>query len=224
MKNTLKLAAILLMVITSSCSGIKVLDAWKSDSAADIKDDNILVIARTQNKQARIAFEQELAKQLRAEGMKATESFKEMPNFNHDEKLTEQQLSNFKEFLNNEGYNAVVLTVVKDYQERTETSTDGGYYAGASYMPGYFPGYYGGFYGYYGNAMSYSTYGSYVPMSSTTQVVKTYIVETVAYDLAQEEGKQLAAVVTTQIEDPQNMTKNAVEYTEKITKALTDKK
>ncbi|MBP93469.1 MAG: hypothetical protein CMC55_05065 [Flavobacteriaceae bacterium] len=223
MKNSLKLTAILLMVITSSCSGIKVLDAWKSDSAANITDNNILVISRTDNKQARIAFEQEIAKQLRAEGMKATESFKEMPNFNHDEKLTEAQQKNFKEFLENEGYNAVIVTVVKDYQERTQTTQDGGYYAGASYMPAYYPGYYGGFYGYYGNPFSYSTYGSYVPMTSTTQVVKTYIVETVAYDLTQENGKQLAAVVTTKIDDPQNVTKNAVEYTEKITKALTDK-
>jgi len=223
MKNTLKLTAILLMVITTSCSGIKVLDAWKSDSSANIMNNNILVISRTENKQARIAFEQEIAKQLRAKGMKATESFKEMPNFNHDTELTETQQKNFKEFLSNEGYDAVIVTVVKDYQERTETSQDGGYYAGASYYPSYFPGYYGGFYGYYGNRMSYSTYGSYVPMSSTTQVVKTYIVETVAYDLTQEDGKQLAAVVTTKIDDPQNVTKNALEYTEKITKALTDK-
>lgn len=135
MKNTLKLTALLLLVITSSCSGIKVLDAWKSDTVADIKDNNILVIARTENKQARIAFEQEISKQLRAEGYKATESFRDMPNFNHNEALTDTQKDNFKAFLDNEGYNGVIVTVIKDYQERTETTQDGGYYAGASFMP-----------------------------------------------------------------------------------------
>lgn len=223
MKNIIKLTAILVLVFTTSCSSIKVLDAWKSDTISDFQDNNVLVISRTENKSARIAFESEIAKELRANGIKATESFKDMPNFNHDEKLTEQQLANFKEFLNNEGYDAIVLTVVKDYQERTQTTQDGGYYAGSTFMPAYYPGYYGGFYGYYGNPFSYSTYGTYVPMTSSTQVVKTYIVETVAYDLTKKDGKQLAAVVTSKIEDPQNISKNAVEYTAKITKALASK-
>lgn len=218
MKNSLKL--ILLLLIATSCSGVKVTDSWKSDTVNEIKDNNMLVIARTSNKQARIAFEQEISKQLRANGMKATESFRELPNMDHEGKLTEEQQKNFQEFLKNEGYDGVILTVVKDYQERTQTTEDGGYYAGATYMPAYLPAYYGGFYGYYSHPLSYSTYGSYVPRSSSTYTVKTYVLETVAYDLQQEEGKQLAAVVTSKIEDPQDVTKNAIEYTQKIAKAL----
>lgn len=220
MRKTFNYISILLAIITlSSCSGVKVLTSWKSDSVSDIKDNNFLVIARTDNKQARIAFEQEISNQMRDNGMKATESFRELPDLNPDKELTEEQQANFKQFLENEGYNGIVLTVIKDYQESTRTTQDGGYYAGAS-LPAYYPGYYGGFYGYYYHPLSYSTYGNYVPMSSTTYTVKTYVLETVAYDLSQEDGKQLAVVVTSQIEDPKDVQKNAEEYTKKITDAL----
>ncbi|WP_250436386.1 hypothetical protein [Hanstruepera flava] len=224
MKKTFRIFTLLFVALfTFGCSGVKVLDSWKSDNLADIKDNNILVIARTENKQARIAFEQQISEQLRANGVKATESFRELPEFNHDNKeITEQQKKNFQDFLKNEGYNGIILTVLKDYQERTETTQDGGYYAGATYMPAYYPGYYGGFYGYYYHPLSYSTYGSYVPSSTTTRTVKTFILETVIYDLTKDEKQQLAAVVTTQIEDPQDVTKNAAEYTQKVTKALTE--
>lgn len=222
------LALFLVLIFVSSCSGVKVLDSWKSDNLADIRDNNILVIARTENKQARIALEQQISESLRAKGIKATESFRELPDFNHDNKeLTDEQKKNFENFLTNEGYNGVILTVLKDMRETTETYQDGGYYAGATYMPaygGYYGGYYGGFNSYYYHPMSYSTYGSYVPSSTTTYTTKTYILETVIYDLTKDPKSQLAAVVTTQIEDPQDMTKNAAEYTEKVTSALTDKK
>ncbi|WP_053991144.1 hypothetical protein [Mangrovimonas sp. TPBH4] len=222
MKNTLKIISVLMLFIflTSCSSSIKVLDSWKSDNVAQIKDNNVLVIARTDNNQARIAFERDIADKLISNGTKATPSYSVLPStIKLEEKHTEAELENFKTFLKNEGYNAVVLTVIKDYQEASKTYTDGGYYAGATY-PSYYPGYYGGFYGYYAHPMSYSTYGSYTPMTSTTVTQKTFILETVAYDLDQVDGKQLVAVVTTKIEDPQSVTKNAEKYTEEIAKAL----
>ncbi|WP_053977798.1 hypothetical protein [Mangrovimonas xylaniphaga] len=222
MKNTLKIFSVLLLfiVVTGCSSSIKVLDSWKSDNVAQIKDNNVLVIARTDNNQARIAFERDIADKLISNGIKATPSYSVLPStIKLEEKHTEVELENFKTFLKNEGYNAVVLTVIKDYQEASKTYTDGGYYAGATY-PSYYPGYYGGFYGYYMHPMSYSTYGSYTPMTSTTVTQKTFILETVAYDLDQPDGKQLVAVVTTKIEDPQSVTKNAEKYTEEIAKAL----
>jgi len=224
MKKTFKLImAIFVLTIFASCSGIKVLDAWKSDTVADIKDNNMLVIARTSNKQARIAFESEITKQLTAAGFKATSSYSILPsNMDTEKELTEEQQKNFLNFLTNEGYNGVVLTIVKDYQESTRTTTDGGYYAGGTYGGAYgaYPGYYGGFYGYYSHPYSYSSIGSYTPSTTTTSTVKTFVLETVAYDLDQEDGKQLAAVVTSKIEDPQDVTKNAEEYVKKVTESL----
>ncbi|GGG46276.1 hypothetical protein [Bizionia arctica] len=225
MKHTFKLFfALALVVVFSSCSGVKVLDSWESDTASSIKDNNVLVIARTQDKQARIAFETAIADEFRTNGIKATESFRKFPNMLPDEKLSEEKMKNFRAFLDNEGYNGIAVTVVKNKKESTETTQDGGYYAGASYFPSYYPAYYGGFYGYYAHPMSYSTFGSYVPASYTTETIETYIVETVVYDLAQPEDKQLVAVVTSQIVDPQDVTKNAQLYAKKVAESLEKKK
>lgn len=216
--NLTTLFCIIFSLLLLQCSSVKVMDRWTSENLDDFKNNNVLVIARTSNQQARIAFEQSIAKQLNSKGIKATESFKDLPNLNPDKQLTDEQKENLKAMLVNEGYNGVVLSVIKHQEQSTRTYQSGGYYAGATY-----PTYYGGFYGYYYNPYSYSTFGTYVPSTTTTETVRTFILETVAYDLNQSEGKQLAAVVTTKIEDPQNVTKNAEEYAEKIIKSLEKK-
>ena len=224
MKNSIKLTfALTLLIIISSCSSIKVIDSWHSETAYSIKDNNVLVIARTQNKQARIAFEQEMANQMRANGIKAIESFSKFPNLLPDEKLSKEKLEDFKTFIGNEGYNGMLVTVVKDERENTKSSTDEGFSSESNALPNYYPSYYKGFYNYYSHPLSYSTYGVYVPSSFTTTKIKSFIVETVIYDLDQPEEKQLVAVVTSQIEDSQNIIKNAQEHSKKVVKNLNKK-
>lgn len=206
-------------LLLSACSSVKVLDAWKADDVTAFKDNNILVIARTSNKSARIAFEEEIANALRARGMKATESFTRFPNMKPNEKVTEEKRNMIMDILKYEGYNGIVLTVIKDVQTETNTYTSGGYYPGGAYSS-FYPGYYGGFYGYYHHPYSYSSYGYYVPETTTTRTTKTYVLETVMYDLDQAGNEQLVAVVTSTIKDPKKAHKAAKEYVEAITKSL----
>ncbi|MCF6307661.1 MAG: hypothetical protein L3J09_06875 [Flavobacteriaceae bacterium] len=211
-------------LLMSSCSSVKVLDTWKGDNLATIKENNILVIARTDNKIARIAFEEAIANDLRKAGYKATESYLKFSNYNPDEK---QDKGKIKALLEKEGFNGVVVTVVKDYSEAVVTEESGGYYAGASYGGyggnGYYPGYYGGFYGYYHNPMAYSSYGNYVPSSTTTRVLKTYILETLIYNLDEPQDKQLVALVTSSSVDPSGVMKVAKTYSEKVLNSLKKK-
>lgn len=178
-----------------------------------------MVIARTDDNQARVAFESEIAKAMKEKGIKATTSFSVLPpNLKMEKDVTEEQKAGFKFFLKTEGYDGLILSVIKDLNETTKTYTDGGYYAGAT-IP-FYPGYYNGFYSYYYHPMAYASFGSYVEPTSTTLTYKTYVLETVAYDLNQSESKQLVAVVTTKIEDPRNISNTAKEYTKKIVNAL----
>lgn len=220
MKNTLKLIGVLVVLFSmNSCSNIKVLASWKGDNINDIKDNKLLVIARTDNNQARVAFETEIAKALENKGVDATSSFSVLPSkVKVGKGVTEEQKVAFRKFLKTEGYDGIVLSVIKDTKETTKTYTDGGYYAGAT-VP-FYPGFYNGFYTYYYHPMAYSSFGTYVEPSSTTTTYKTYVLETVAYDLNQSEGKQLVAVVTSKIENPESVTRNAELYTKKIVKAL----
>lgn len=216
------LCIVLLLVVGFSfqnCSSVKVMDSWKSENVSNIKDNNFLVVARTDNNQARIAFENEIVKQMKAKGFNATASFSKFGDLKPDQKVTEESQKKMEEMIKSEGFDGVIVTVLKDYQEETRVQSDGGYYAGGSYY-GYYPRYYGGFNGYYYNPMSYSTMGNYMPATTTTSTSKIYLLETTAYNLKETGENQLVAVVTSKIDNPQSASTVAEKYVEEIIKSL----
>ena len=200
-------------LLMTSCASVKVLDSWQGDNLSSLEGKDILVVARTDNPQARIAFEEAMANDLRKAGMNATESYLKFSNHNPNEKMEEGAM---KALIEKEGFQGVVMSVVKDYNESQVTEKSGGYYAGGTTYYGGYPGYYGGFYGYYNNPYSYSTYGNYVPSTTTTRVSKSYILETLVYNLDEPEGKQLIGVVTSQIIDPSSVTETAKKYSKLV--------
>ena len=224
-KLYLPIIAVLLFII-SSCSSIKVLDAWEGPEEAveKFKQKNVLVLARTANTTARIAFEEEIAKALAASGIKATESFKKFPKIHMNREMTEEREAMISSILESEGYNGIVITAVRDEKQTTTTNTSG-VYVGASYGP-YYPGYYGGFRSYYRYPYAYGPYynsfGGYIPTGSSTSTYTTYILETVAYNLDEPEENQLVFVSRTSLEDPTNAYKTAQKYVAKLTESLRD--
>ncbi|MBO6605490.1 hypothetical protein [Psychroserpens sp.] len=210
---------LLITILIYGCSTVKVLDSWKSDDIGDIKSNSFLVVARTNNTQARVAFENEIVKQMTAKGYKATSSLAKFGDWKPNDVKEDDDPEKLKQILKNEGFNGVVLTVMKDFKEETRIQQDGGYYAGGTYY-GYYPRYYGGFYGYFYNPMSYRTLGNYVPVTTTTTTSKLYILETTVYNLKETGENQLVAVVTSQLDNPQNATETAEEYVKKIAQSL----
>jgi len=204
----------------TSCTSVKVLNSWKADNAATLKTKNTLVIARTNNHEARVAFETEIADKLRKNGIKATESYKRIPKLEPNKKYTEDEIKEVKNLLREAGFNGVVISVIKDKKLTVQRKTDGGYYAGATYA-GYYPMYYSGFYGYYAQPNTYMNYGgNYVPETVTTQQSINYVLETLFYNLDEPEDKQLLAVVTSSIEEPENASQIAKTYASKIANSL----
>jgi hypothetical protein len=202
--------------IFQNCSSTKVIDAWKAEqSVVDLfKEKKVIVIARTANNQARLAFESTLANELRSRGINAIESFSKAPKIYPNKEMSEERVAFIKSLMESEGINAVVLTVIKDKQETVRTSTSG-IYVGASYSS-YYPAYYGGFYNYYTQPYAYGSYydsfGGYIPTGSSTYVETKYVLETVAYNLDEPTEKQLVAVVTTSLDDPKEAYKTAEKY------------
>ena len=212
----------LIIILFYSCSSVKVLNSWKGDNIEAVKENNVLVIARTDNMSARIAFENEIVEELASRGISATASFEKFPKLKPDREITEETEKEIKSIIMDNGFQGVVLTVIKEEQELTKTVTDGGYYAGSTYY-GYYPRYYNGFYRYYSHPMSYSTYGNYVEQTSKTYTAKNYVLETVIYNLDEPEDKQLVAVVTSKLEEPENAATTAKQYVKAIAKSF-DKK
>ncbi|UCE93469.1 MAG: hypothetical protein JSV73_11820 [Flavobacteriaceae bacterium] len=219
-KQLIMLMSIVLMA--SSCSGIKVVDSWKADEINSLADAKILVIARSDDMVGRQRFEQEIAERLRAGGVDATESYKKFPSMKQNEQLTEEQIAQRVQIIKNEGYKGIVLTVLKDMSKEIVTSETGGYVSGG-YYPSYYGGYYGGFGGYYGRVYSpygYGYGGTYVPSETRTYTSETYNLETVIYNLDLEPGKQLLGVIAIDITDPKSASKVAPKYADAVAKQL----
>ena len=216
MKKTLPLLlCIISVLVLQNCSSVKVLDSWKSDTVSDVKSRNFLVVARSSNKQARLAFENEIVKQMTSKGYKATASYAKFGDMNPNEEPSESNKGKIKKILEAEGFDGVVLTVMKDYQEETRVQKEGGYYEGGNYY-GFYPRYYGGFYTYYRHPMSMRTLGNYIPETMATTTSKLYVLETTVYDLKAPEDKQLVAIVTSKIDNPDSASEAASEYVKKV--------
>ena len=220
-KSTLATALVLLL---NACSGSKVLGAWlgDNDDVARFKQKNVLVIARTADDHARIAFEEAIANELKARGIKATESFKKAPKIYPNREITEERVAMIRSLLQSEGFDGIVLTVVKDKSETTYVNQSG-IGVGVGYNS-YYPGYYGSFYNYYAQPYAYgpyySSFGGYVPVSTSVNTYTTYVLETVAYNLDESGDDQLVAVVTSELKDPKEAYKSARDYASMILKSL----
>ena len=216
---TIVLISLICVVVLQNCSSVKVLDSWKSDNISDVKNRSFLVVARSKNKQARIAFENEIVKQMTSNGYKATASYSKFGDMNPNEEPSESNKGKIKQLLEAEGFNGVVLTVMKDYQEETRVEKEGGYYEGGNYY-GLYPRYYGGFYTYYRHPVSMRTLGNYVPETTTTTTSKIYVLETTIYDLKAPEDNQLIAIVTSKIDNPESASEAATAYVKKVAASL----
>lgn len=225
MSNKIKVVVIFFLFLLQSCSSVKVVNSWKAenDRVNEFKKKNVLVIARTANDNARMIFEREIAEQLRSKGIKATESFTKAPKIYPNKEITEERVAFIKELMGYEGFDAVVITVIKDKQQITST-TQNGVYFGATYS-NFYPAHYGSFYNYYAYPYAYGSYydsfGGYVPVGGTsTRTYTKYVLETVAYNLDQSNNDQIVAVVTTNLDDPNNASKTAKKYVDEIMKSL----
>jgi hypothetical protein len=225
MSHKITVFVLFCVLLLQSCSSIKVLNSWKADNdrVEDFKKKNVLVIARTADNTARIAFEREIAGRLRAKGIKATESYTKAPKIYPNKEITEERVAFIKELMGYEGFDAVVITVIKDKQQTTST-TQNGVYFGATYS-NFYPAYYGSFYNYYSYPYAYGSYydsfGGYIPVGGTsTRTYTKYVLETVAYNLDQSSDDQIVAVITTNLDDPKNASKTAEKYVDEIMKSL----
>jgi hypothetical protein len=125
--------------------------------------------------------------------------------------------------LEKDGFNGVVLTVLKDYQENTREVGAEQYDATVIYGGATVAGVYGGFYAYWDLPGSYSADYVAVKQEGSTITSKLYILETVVYNLDKEDGKQLEAWITASIENPENSPSLATAYANSVAKGFKNK-
>ncbi len=213
MKNTIKIFGITSMsLVLFSCSSVQVANSWKDVKTTTIKEKNVLVINKTDDDIVRVQFETDLVKNLNKHNINAVESFKVFPKIDTSKELNKTELNVFKNALKADGIDVILLTVLKETQDIVTTrTTNNTIYSMHSYPVYYRRGFY----------RFYNTY--YIdpgPVISVTSEGKKYILETITYDLTQEENEQLLSVITTEIENPQTLGTTSKDFSNKVIKEL----
>lgn len=222
-KNMKKISPFILLLIAlvlTSCSSFKVIKSWEAETAGSMQNKKILVIGRTADKDIRMAYENALTKKFVAAGYNAISSYSQFPDFNPVAKITEEQKQQIQSILEKNGYNGVVLTALKDYQEQSREVGAEKYETTVFYGGMGYPTAYGGFYNYFYIPGSYSADQVRRDTSGSTITSKLYILETVVYDLELEDGKQLVAWVTASIENPDDSPSVATAYANSVAKGF----
>jgi len=223
MKKISTLLFLLTGFLLTSCSSFKVIKSWKGETANEMQNKKILVIGRSADLDIRMAYENAITKKLMGDGFNAISSYTQFPDFNPVAKITDEQKEQIRTILEKNGYNGVVLTALKDYQEHTREIGAEKYDTQVIYGGMNYPVNYGGFYNYFYLPGSYSVDQVSLKTEGTTITSKLYILETVVYDLEKEEGKQLVAWITASIENPDNSPSVASAYANSIAKGFKNK-
>ena len=205
------LGALIILVILSSCSSVKVTDTWKdTGNSADMKAEKMLVVSVSENTTSRQRFEKDLVNQLNSKGFNAQESFAIFPEISPVKKVAGAALEKVKQKLRDGGVELVMVNVVRDTKHYTKTVSDGPSYYVSPYY-GY--RYHRGFYGYYGAMNTGPTY-------STTTEGTTYVLETIIYDLSQPTEKQLLKVITSEVDNPSTVGSASKDFSKTIVQEL----
>lgn len=218
-----KISLLFIIILTlNGCATVSVVDSWKADDLQDVKEKNVLVIARASNPDVRKLFEDAFLKRMQSKGIKGDVSYDFIKNIDNEKKLTPEQIETAKKAIKEKGFNAVVLTILKDRKSEVTVNQEGGYTAGATYSSEINPFLYD-FYTAFGSpytAPSMRHSGYYVEESFEEQEYVTFIVETLIFNLDNAEKKQLVAKVTSKIESPTSAAAVVDDYAHKVAKAI----
>ncbi len=223
MKKTSPLILILTALLLTSCSSFKIIKTYKSETANEMQNKKILVVGRSTKKDVRVAYEDAITKKLVSSGYNATASYKKYPDFKPNTKVSDDQKQHIRAILEKDGYNGVVLTLLKGIEVNSRELGAEQYDAPVIYGGASMPFVYGGFYAYWDLPGTYSVDQVALKQEGTTITSKLYTLETVIYDLDKEDDKQLVAWITASIENPDNVINTASAYANSIAKGFKSK-
>ncbi|WP_303315715.1 hypothetical protein Q4Q34_14325 [Flavivirga abyssicola] len=215
MKTINKILGILILIVmVTSCSTVRVVGTWDNSKELNLNNKRIMVISKTDDHVIRSQFESDLVNKLREYGLNSMESLTVFSKIDTEVKLNENEVQKIVDDLKNKGVDIIILNTLKDTQEYSRTETAGGGYS-TLYFPTYFRGPNGTFYRYYSSIHVKSE-----PESTITYTGKKYILETVIYDLTKTDNEQLISVITTEIDNPKSLGTISKDFSKRIVNEL----
>lgn len=201
MKTAIYLMALLFL---SSCSSAKMTDTWVNKDLIMSQPKNVLVVGLTDNLTARKLFEEQLKIKLNERGIEAIESYNVFEPTFTSLKQTEEEIQNEVEKLTNEGFDAILISVVKGVDEKES-------YSGDRYMRDYYWRGFGRYYFLYQDI--YFVEGYY-------EKYNVYHIESSLYNLNSKNEKSLVWVASYNLVNPRQINSSVSKYVKAIIKSL----
>jgi len=195
---------ILIMVLFVSCSSARVTDSWLNDTYKDYQPKKILIIGLTDNLSARTVFEEQLKAELLSRGTEAVESYTVFKPTFTSLKQTEEDIEDEIKKLSKDGFDAVLISVVKGVDEKVS-------YSGENFRTYYYWRRFGRYY--YLAQDVYLEEGYY-------NKYKIYHIEASLYNLQENNDKSLVWVASYDVVDPRQVNKTVNNYVKAIIKSL----
>ncbi len=205
MRKTLILLAIIAFVL-NGC-GTSYLQTSTNVSKTKKQYDQILVVSRSKDKTARIAFENKVVEDLKAQGVNAASSFDVIKMDILAKEPSESDIASFKKELIKKGFNGVIVTNLINANQYTDV------------VPGttgtaYYPVRYGRFGRYY----SLYPVNYWGPDQVETGV--EYTLESCLYDITESKGDNLQWIGRFKVRNPSDLMKTIDTYSKELTDAL----
>jgi|GEM_PF-258210 hypothetical protein len=209
LKNGIKqLKGILLftgILLLSACSSTRFVDSWRNQEITSFEPKKVLVVGITDNLTARKIFEEKLKNAFILRNIYAVESTTVLDNGFTGSKKNEMEIDKMIKQIADDGFDTVVITSVKGVDERINYETY--YYPSIGYRWARFGRYYYWYQDIYYTPRYYDYY-------------KVYNVETVIYNINQDDTKSLVWVGALNLVDPQTINASVNDYVNSIIKEL----
>ncbi|MDC9723818.1 MAG: hypothetical protein PSN34_13745 [Urechidicola sp.] len=104
-------------------SNVKLKNSWQDDTIGIIKTEKVLIVNKSKREGIRQRGEREIANVLKAKGVDAVESFVAFPYLSVNATRTEEEIAKVLQQFLDAGYEAVLITRLKDPSKQVSTTT-----------------------------------------------------------------------------------------------------
>ncbi len=200
----------ILLSLLFGCSSVKITDSWRGLRTLDLKNKHILVVSKTEDRSVQIRFERAMVETLGENGFTSIESHVKFPFSDPTEKVEKDKIKEVITTLRDNNIDVVIVSHLVDSKEYTTMVT-----TGETIYLDPFPYRYRGYRSFYGYTGSY-----FAQYHTTEQEGVTYVLETLVYDLTLPGENQLISVITSEVDNPSNLSITSEDFSKGIVKNL----
>jgi len=115
---------LIILLILLGCSSTRITESWRNPEYIDYQPNKILILGITPNLTVRNIYEEKLTTALENKGIKANESFNIFNTTFTDLRQSEEDIETEIKTLSKKGFDAIIISAVKGYDERISYSGD----------------------------------------------------------------------------------------------------